>query len=190
MRGRREATSLARCRAQIEHRSRDGRRIRRCRARCHQRAPKRTTIAPAAHAANSRDNRARNECPRDQISRGNRTRSSGQSGSRSARHFPHNSPRFADANDALTDSRHCHRQRWRERPLRTRAGPLEARAPGSLTPWFPALTLHRACSVGGKERRPSCVARALTRGTCGQTRVGGGASGWRRQQGDPDEADC
>ena len=34
MRGRNEATSLARWRAQIEHRSRDGRRIRRCPDRC------------------------------------------------------------------------------------------------------------------------------------------------------------
>jgi len=63
-RGRREATSLARCRAQIEHRTPDGRRIRRCRARC---------LAADAEADNNRarrtrnnqpHNRVRNECPR------------------------------------------------------------------------------------------------------------------------------
>ena len=49
MRGRREATSLARCRAQIEHRSRDGRRIHRGRARCHVRARRSGQRSRPAH---------------------------------------------------------------------------------------------------------------------------------------------
>src|SRR4051795_12026117 len=55
-----------------------------------------------------------------------------------------------------------HRQPWRERPLRTGAGPLQARATGSLTPWLPAPIAVSAPAVGGTERRPcwGAVARS------------------------------
>jgi hypothetical protein len=46
-------------------------------------------------------------------------------------------------------------QPWRERPLRTGAGPRRARAAGSLTPWFPIPTATATPAVGGKERRPT-----------------------------------
>ena len=42
---------------------------------------------------------------------------------------------------------------WRERPLRTGAGPSRARAPGSLTPWFPALAATSA-PCGGRQKAP------------------------------------
>ena len=81
MRGRSEATSLARCRAQIQHRGRDGRRIRRGAARCSDACPK---------ACNDRDYRGRriktchralNECDFvTRISLTNGTRSSGRAG--------------------------------------------------------------------------------------------------------------
>ena len=136
-RGRREATSLARCRAQIEHRTRDGRRIRRCRARCHlrerrsgQQSRPAHTQQPAAQSgakrvpvADSDLRREQNQIVRIKWVRISVTSARTLNARCRRERRPHR-------------QRHCHRQRWRERPLRTGAGPLEARAPGSLTPWF------------------------------------------------------
>ena len=110
-RGRSEATSLARCRAQIEHRWRDGRRIRRGPARCHHARPKRATIVIRATPDQSR-HRARNECDfGTRISRTNGTRLSGRIWFRFARaHLRPNSRRFrgpttdAQTTDTDTDS--------------------------------------------------------------------------------------
>ena len=169
MRGRSEATSLARCRAQIEHRLRDGRRIHRSRARCH---------VAHAEADNARASRTRlirlHQSGAERVPFGDPN-------------FPHERDQIVrtkwatigatsatqitarlDAEQRPHRQRHRHRQPWRERPLRTRAGPLEARAPGSLTPWFPALIAAAAPAVGGKERRPfvRSASRARAR-TCG-----------------------
>ena len=141
MRGRSEATSLARCRAQIEHRRRDGRRIRRGADRCSDARPK---------ACNDRDHRGRRISR--VIARGTSATSGPGFPARTGPDCPDEVGSDCRAISATlihgaswtrrrdsSDDRHGHRQPWRERPLRTRAGPFPARAPGSLTPWFPAL---------------------------------------------------
>jgi hypothetical protein len=158
VRGRSEATSLGRCRAQIQHRGRDGRRIRRGAARCSDGAQKRGTTVSTAVAGSVASLRAERVrlCDQD---------------------FPHERDRivrkicapfrarmwtrFAAMPGPTTDAQTTdtgHRQPWRERPLRSRGGPFPARAPGPPTPWFPALiaapgpaqwaaksAVHRAC---------------------------------------------
>jgi hypothetical protein len=63
MRGRSEATSLARYRAQIEHRLRDGRRIYRSRVRCLVAHSKADNDRASRRRFNRLHNRARNCCP-------------------------------------------------------------------------------------------------------------------------------
>ena len=71
-----------------------------------------------------------------------------------------------------------HRQPWRERPLRTRAGPFPARAPGSLTPWFPALIAAPApAQWAAKNAAHRAACRALTVELAARESVIGGAGG-------------
>ncbi len=116
MRGRSEATSLARCRAQIEHRLRDGRRIHRSHVRMHA-APLTRTAYPASRALCIRlASWARNECSSEtRISRTNGTRLSGRSAPRSATHLLPITARL-DCEQRPHRQRHRHRQPWRERP--------------------------------------------------------------------------
>ena len=191
MRGRREATSLARCRAQIEHRTRDGRRIRRCRARCHvrgrrsgQQSRPAHTQQPAAQSGAERVPVADSDLRREQnqIVRIKWVRISVT--------FTRTVNAGADANDALTDSdtvtgsdgvsdpsgharghwRRAHRGRSRHRS---------------------SCDTDRGSSSGGKGRRPSRGPRR-TSGQWNIRRFNGLEDGFRmggRQQGDPDEAD-
>ena len=166
-RGRSEATSLARCRAQIEHRLRDGRRTRRSHARSPPRAhQKRTTIAPRADAATGGRFDAE-PVPSVTSFPHERDQLSGRSGPRSA---PPASPEItvdSGPSSAPSSTRHRHRQPWRERPLRTGAGPIQARAPGSLTPWFLSdrwqRTLQWAAKNAAHRARRPCASRR-TRG--------------------------
>jgi hypothetical protein len=122
-----------------------------------------------------------------------------QCGSRAERTFPGNSgpdrpekcgrdPRACDAQTHRASR--CHtcrrepRQRqwrpWRERPLRTDAGPHPACAAGSLTPWFPIPAATTAPEVGGKERRPITeCARAPARTSCAGIGYNGPSKHWR-----------
>lgn len=163
MRGRSEAQRLARCRAQMQHRCRDGQRRRRD-ARCDH-----LTTAASPRRMHEREpfvgdrtgHQTRSECDlfAGNIFRTNRTGSSGRSGSQpntfaAAKH----AALLADEH-AVLDNLQRQRQSWRERPLRTCAGPRRARAAGSLTPWFPPLTATGTLD-GGRQRAPP-VSRAL-----------------------------
>ena len=160
MRGRSEATSLARCRAQIEHRVRDG--------RAHPTWCSSLTLIACSKWATIVTPRAPHQCASSRALNELRVRD---------QDFPHaTGPDRPDelaldpcATSAAQFARLCghggaitrttdtgHRQPWRERPLRTRAGPFAARAPGSLTPWFPAL-IAASAPASGRQRAPPIV---------------------------------
>ena len=158
MRGRSEAQRLARCRAQMHHHRRDDRRSKGD-CECDQRA----RSMPSSHAIRSRGRISREELGREHasmwlacgasVSGKFRTRSSGKMWTRSARLRCTNTRRVS-APHVPSRTRQRQWQPWRERPLRTGAGPRRARAAGSLTPWSPSPTVTAAPAVGGKERRP------------------------------------
>ena len=96
-----------------------------------------------------------------------------QGGSRAEQTFPGNSgpdrpeecgrdpPIVTHKHNARSGAHTCRREPrqrqwppWRERPLRTGAGPHRTCVAGSLTPWFPALISAPVHALGGKERRP------------------------------------
>ena len=103
MRGRSEATSLLRCRAQIEHRTRDGRRIRRSRVRCHTaNAEADNNRAPAHVATGCTIGRGRGPFSDPDLPQ-IETRLSRQTGPRSGRISPADDCCRWDATPALTD---------------------------------------------------------------------------------------
>jgi hypothetical protein len=145
-RGRSEAQRLARCRAQMQHRRRDGRRVvvipsvitpRRRKPTSNAARLKPRFLDSTGHASTrERDLFTGN------IFRTNGTGSSGRSGSPTSAFDAANTRRCSPPNMLSFNMKRQlkrRRQPWRERPLRTGAGPHRARAAGSLTPWFPAL---------------------------------------------------
>jgi hypothetical protein len=100
-RGRSEATSLARCRAQIEHRLRDGRCTHRSHARWHAVHPKANGDRTSPQAPQSATTSAAERVPfSDSDFRTNGTRLSGRNASPSVTHLSHRSPRDWTPNSA------------------------------------------------------------------------------------------
>lgn len=171
MRGRSEAQRLARCRAQMQHRRRDGRRV--------NAIPSVITVTAAnrhrmhrAWGHHFQDSNSPASARERASFAGNSFRTNGNrvvrkiwvaiERVRCRKHAP-----LLAAEHAVSDNLKRQRQPWRERPLRTGAGPHRARAAGSLTPWFPIPTATAAPTVGGKERRPFAErSRAPVRTSC------------------------
>ena len=97
------------------------------------------------------------------IFRTNRTGSSGRSGVATKHVRCGKHAALLAAEHVVLDNLQRQRQPWRERPLRTGAGPRRPRAAGSLTPSFPPLTATGTAD-SGRQRAPP-VSRTLARTT-------------------------
>jgi hypothetical protein len=137
-RGRSEAQSLARCRAQMQHRRRDGRRVKMIPSVIAARWRKSTSKVarlkpPISRTATDRQARANATCLRATFS--GRTGPNRPEDLGAIERVPCiRHAALLAAKHAVSDNLKRQRRPWRERPLRTGAGPLQARVPGSLTP--------------------------------------------------------